>query len=87
MPETVDNRYCIIKLLGSGGMGKAYLAHDEILERDIAIKLLDHRYAESTEFVERFKREARSAASLSHPNIITIHDWGKTEDGTYYIAM
>ena len=87
MHRLVDNRYRIVELLGSGGMAEVYLTHDETLDREIAIKILDHRYAGGPEFVERFKREARSAASLSHPNIVTIHDWGKTEDGTYYIAM
>jgi WD40 repeat protein len=85
--ELIDNRYRTIKSLGSGGMGEVYLAHDEILERDVAIKVLGQQHAEHPEFVERFKREAKSAAALSHPNIVTVHDWGKAEDGAYYITM
>ncbi len=68
-------------------MGEVYLAHDEVLGRDVALKLLDRRLAGDEELVERFRREARSAASLSHPNIVPVFDWGPTGDGTYYIAM
>ncbi|CAA9455827.1 MAG: Serine/threonine protein kinase PrkC, regulator of stationary phase [uncultured Rubrobacteraceae bacterium] len=64
-----------------------YLAHDEVLGRDVALKLLDRRLAGDEELVERFRREARSAASLSHPNIVPVYDWGPSGDGTYYIAM
>ncbi len=83
----IDGRYVLADLLGSGGMAEVYLAHDEVLDRNVALKVLGERYAESEEFVERFKREARSAASLSHPNIVQIFDQGRAEDGTYYIAM
>ncbi|HEX5974462.1 MAG TPA: Stk1 family PASTA domain-containing Ser/Thr kinase, partial [Rubrobacteraceae bacterium] len=68
-------------------MAHVYLAHDEVLGRDVALKLLQARYAENEELVERFRREARSAASLSHPHIVPVFDWGETGDGTYYIAM
>ncbi len=64
-----------------------YLAHDEVLGRLVALKILRDQYAEDEEFVERFKREARSAASLSHPNIVSIYDQGRSENGAYYIAM
>ena len=64
-----------------------YLAHDEVLGRDVAIKVLRDQYAEDAEFAERFKREARSAASLSHPNIVSVYDRGVADDGTSYIAM
>ena len=68
-------------------MGEVYLAHDEVLERDVALKVLRSRYAGDEEFAERFRREARSAASLSHPNIVQVYDRGEAEDGTSYIAM
>ena len=83
----IDGRYVLAHLLGSGGMAEVYLAHDEVLGRNVALKILGGRHAESEEFVERFKREARSAASLSHPNIVQIFDQGRAQDGTYYIAM
>ena len=68
-------------------MADVYLAHDDILDRDVALKVMSSRYASDEEFVERFKREAQSAAALSHPNIVSIFDRGESEDGTYYIAM
>src|SRR5919106_1157623 len=68
-------------------MADVYLAHDDILDRDVALKVMSNRYASDEEFVERFKREAQSAAALSHPNIVSIFDSGESEDGTYYIAM
>jgi beta-lactam-binding protein with PASTA domain len=68
-------------------MAEVYLAHDNILDRDVALKVMSTRYASDEEFVERFKREAQSAAALSHPNIVSIFDRGASEDGTYYIAM
>ena len=82
-----DDRYRLIRQIGSGGMADVYLAYDEVLEREVAFKVLDRKHAQNTEAVKRFRREARSAASLSHPNIVSIHDWGETEDGTYYIVM
>lgn len=83
----IDDRYRLHSLLGSGGMAEVFLAHDEVLGRDIALKVLKERYAEDEEFVERFRREARSAAALRSPYIVPIFDRGETEDGTYYIAM
>src|ERR687884_1363565 len=68
-------------------MADVFLAHDDTLDRDVALKVMSTRYAEDEEFVERFKREAQSAAALSHPNIVSIFDRGASEDGTYYIAM
>ena len=87
MQQLVDNRYRLVKPLGSGGMADVFLAHDDILDRDVALKVMNGRYASDEEFVERFKREAQSAAALSHPNIVSIYDRGASEDGTYYIAM
>jgi eukaryotic-like serine/threonine-protein kinase len=83
----IDERYELRQLVGSGGMADVFLAHDEVLDRDVALKLLKARYAEDEEFIERFRREARSAAALANPYIVPIFDRGETEDGTYYIAM
>jgi beta-lactam-binding protein with PASTA domain/tRNA A-37 threonylcarbamoyl transferase component Bud32 len=81
-----DGRYRIVRKLGSGGMANVYLAEDEELGRRVAIKILNDRYANDELFIERFRREAKSAAALSHPNIVSIYDRGEAE-GTYYIAM
>src|SRR2546421_7423351 len=86
-PDTIiDGRYRVITRIGSGGMADVYLAEDSLLGRHVALKLLHHHFAEDQEFVERFKREASSAAALSHPNIVGIFDRGEWQ-GTYYIAM
>ena len=86
-PETlIDGRYRVISRLGSGGMADVYLAQDQLLGRQVAVKVLHHHFAEDQEFVERFRREASSAAALSHPNIVGIFDRGEW-NGTYYIAM
>ena len=81
-----DGRYKIVRKLGSGGMAEVYLAEDEELGRKVALKMLDERHSRDEQFVERFKREARNAAGLSHPHIVRIYDRGQAE-GTYYIAM
>jgi serine/threonine-protein kinase len=83
----IDKRYELRGLVGSGGMANVFLSHDEVLDRDVALKLLKDQYAQNEEFVERFKREARSAASLSHPHIVPVFAWGETGDGMYYMAM
>jgi serine/threonine-protein kinase len=83
----VDDRYELRAPAGSGGMADVFLAYDRVLDRDVALKLLKDRYAEDEEFIERFRREARSAASLANPYIVPVFDRGETEDGTYYIAM
>jgi serine/threonine-protein kinase len=75
-----------VRKLGTGGMANVYLAEDEVLGRRVAIKILNDRHAGDDQFVERFRREAKNAASLSHPNIVSIYDRGEAE-GTYYIAM
>ena len=86
-PDTViDDRYRVVKRLGSGGMADVYCAEDSQLGRRVALKVLHKRFAEDREFVERFHREASSAAGLQHPNIVAIFDRGEW-DGTYYIAM
>jgi beta-lactam-binding protein with PASTA domain/predicted Ser/Thr protein kinase len=81
-----DGRYRILRKLGSGGMANVYLAEDEDLGRRVAIKILNDRYANDDAFTERFRREAKSAAALSHPNIVSIYDRGQA-DGRPYIAM
>ena len=68
-------------------MARVSLARDCVLRREVALKLLKERYAEDEEFVERFRREAMSAASLSHPNIVAVYDRGQTGDGVHYITM
>jgi len=81
-----DGRYRIVRKLGTGGMANVYLAEDQELGRRVAIKILDDRHASDDQFVERFRREAKNAAGLNHPNIVSIYDRGEAE-GTYYIAM
>jgi len=82
----IDDRYRVISRIGSGGMADVYLAEDLQLGRQVALKILQRRFAEDQEFVERFRREASSAAGLSHPNVVSVFDRGEW-DGTYYIAM
>ncbi len=82
----VDERYRVLYRVGSGGMADVYCAEDIQLGRRIALKVLYQRFAEDAEFVERFRREASSAAGLQHPNVVSVYDRGAF-DGTYYIAM
>ncbi|MEX2196068.1 MAG: PASTA domain-containing protein [Thermoleophilaceae bacterium] len=82
----IDGRYRITSRIGSGGMADVYAAEDTHLGRDVAIKVLYRRFAQDDEFVERFRREAKSAAGLQHPNVVNVFDRGE-HDGTYYIAM
>jgi beta-lactam-binding protein with PASTA domain len=82
----VDERYRILERIGSGGMADVFRAEDTHLGRDVAIKVLHRRFAQDQEFVERFRREAKSAAGLQHPNVVGVFDRGEHE-GTYYIAM
>jgi serine/threonine-protein kinase len=82
----VDGRYRIQHRIGSGGMADVYCAIDDQLGRKVALKMLHRRFAEDEEFVERFRREASSAAGLQHPNVVGVFDRGEW-DGTSYIAM
>ena len=82
----IDDRYRVVSRVGSGGMADVYWAEDLQLGRRVAVKLLHERFAQDAEFVERFRREASSAASLSHANIVSVYDRGEW-NGTYYIAM
>ncbi|HEX7299294.1 MAG TPA: Stk1 family PASTA domain-containing Ser/Thr kinase [Solirubrobacteraceae bacterium] len=85
--ETViDGRYRVLHRVGSGGMAEVYCAQDLQLGRKVALKVLYRRFAEDGEFVERFRREASSAAGLQHQHVVSVYDRGEY-DGTYYIAM
>lgn len=84
--ETIAGRYELEELVGHGGMSSVYKAHDSLLERNVALKVLHQQYNEDDDFVERFKREARSVAQLQHPNIVTVIDRGE-EDGRQYIVF
>ncbi|MBA2439687.1 MAG: Stk1 family PASTA domain-containing Ser/Thr kinase, partial [Thermoleophilaceae bacterium] len=84
--SVVDGRYRILGRIGSGGMADVYRAEDTHLGREVALKMLHRRFAQDAEFVERFRREAKSAAGLQHPNVVGVFDRGEY-DGTYYIAM
>jgi serine/threonine-protein kinase len=82
----VDGRYRVLHRVGSGGMAEVYCAQDLQLGRKVALKVLYRRFAEDSEFVERFRREASSAAGLQHQHVVSVYDRGEY-DGTYYIAM
>ncbi|CAM3698986.1 Stk1 family PASTA domain-containing Ser/Thr kinase [Mesobacillus zeae] len=84
--KRISGRYKILDMVGGGGMANVYLAHDMILDRDVAVKMLRLDFANDEEFIRRFHREAQSATSLVHPNIVSIYDVGE-EDGLYYIVM
>jgi len=84
--QKINDRYEVIKSIGEGGMANVYLAHDLILDRDVAVKVLRGDLAGDEKFVRRFQREALSASSLSHPNIVEMYDVGE-DNGTYYIVM
>ena len=84
--ETIAERYELEIVVGQGGMSTVYKAHDSLLERNVALKVLHQQYNEDEDFVERFKHEARSVAQLQHPNIVTVIDRGE-EDGRQYIVF
>ena len=84
--QKINDRYEVIKSIGEGGMANVYLAYDTILDRNVAIKVLRGDLANDEKFVRRFQREALSASSLSHPNIVAMYDVGE-DDGLYYIVM
>ena len=84
--QLIDERYKIIKSIGEGGMANVYLAYDTILEREVAVKILRGDLAEDEKFVRRFQREANSASSLKHPNIVEVYDVGE-DNGKYFIVM
>jgi eukaryotic-like serine/threonine-protein kinase len=86
LADVFSNRYEIQRGIARGGMAEVYLARDQLLDRPVAVKVLFEEYARDPSFVERFRREAQSAANLNHPNIVAIYDWGQ-ERGTYFIVM
>ena len=84
--QTIADRYELKHIVGSGGMSTVYCAFDTMLERNVALKILHDQYGGDAEYVERFRREARSVAQLSHPNIVTVIDRGE-EDGKQFIVF
>jgi serine/threonine-protein kinase len=83
---TYGGRYELHRRIARGGMADVYLARDTLLDRPVALKVLFPEFATDRAFVERFRREAQAAANLSHPNIVSVYDWGE-EGGTYFIVM
>jgi serine/threonine protein kinase len=86
MDSLLAGRYRLRQRIGTGGMASVWLARDEVLIRPVAVKLIDPELVRDQEFRERFREEARAAAALSHPHIVTVHDYGES-DGTPYIVM
>jgi beta-lactam-binding protein with PASTA domain/predicted Ser/Thr protein kinase len=84
--ELFGDRYEIQRAIGRGGMADVFLAHDRLLDRPVAVKVLFSEFSGDTTFVERFRREAQSAANLNHPNVVAVYDWGERDD-TYFIVM
>src|SRR5712691_7170605 len=84
--STVAGRYRVVGRIAAGGMGEVYRAEDTVLGREVALKVLHPQFAGDRGFVDRFRREARAAAILNHPNIVGVYDWGST-DGTYFMVM
>jgi serine/threonine-protein kinase len=82
----LNNRYQLLERLGSGGMSDVFRARDLMLERSVAIKVLHENYSNDAAFQQRFRQEARAAANLSHPNIVTVHDFG-LDHGQLFIVM
>ncbi len=85
--ETLSGRYMLVSRVAGGGMGEVFRGHDLLLDRPVAVKVLQPSLAQDPELVERFKEEARAAARLNHPNIVSVHDWGSAGDQTYYMVM
>lgn len=84
--QKINDRYEIIRSIGEGGMANVYLGYDTILDRNVAIKVLRGDLSTDEKFVRRFQREALSASSLAHPNIVEMYDVGE-DNGIYYIVM
>ena len=85
--ETLSQRYRLVARVAGGGMGEVYRGHDLLLDRSVAVKILQPSLASDPVLVERFRAEARAAARLTHPNIVGVHDWGCEGDRTYYMVM
>src|SRR3954451_2921931 len=84
--QMFSDRYELGPEIGRGGMAEVFLARDRLLDRDVAVKVLSASHVSDPSFVARFRREAQAAASLNHPNIVAVFDWGE-EDDTYFIVM
>jgi len=84
--QLIADRYELGQVVGTGGMSSVYRAHDTLLERDVALKILHEHYSEDDDYVERFRREARAAAQLTHPGIVTVIDRGE-QDGRQFIVF
>lgn len=84
--KRINDRYQILEQVGGGGMANVYKAHDVILNRNVAVKVLRPQFSDDDEFIRRFRREAQAATSMSHPNVVTIYDVGEEND-LYYIVM
>src|SRR5690554_6318734 len=84
--KRLGNRYELVSRIGSGGMAVVYLAKDLVLDRHVAVKVLNDSLSHDDNFVDRFRREARAAARLSHPNVVNIYDVGE-DDAIHYIVM
>ncbi len=84
-PVILGSRYHLIRQVGKGGMAYVYKAYDQMLERPVAVKLLKRDFSNDDDFRERFKQEAKAAANLSHPNIVTVHDFGIDPSGVYIV--
>src|SRR5437870_1568058 len=80
-------KYDIVRPIGKGAMGMVYLAHDTVLERDVALKVMVSQIADDPELIQRFAREAKAVAKMTHPNVVTVFDLGTHTDGSPYIAM
>jgi eukaryotic-like serine/threonine-protein kinase len=95
LPDTIASRaqrrlggrYLLTEEVGRGGMAVVYRAHDEVLDRVVAVKLLHPHLATDPSFLDRFRREARAAAGLNHPNLVAVHDWGEDEAGAYLVLQ
>ncbi len=83
----LGGRYALLGEVGRGGMATVHRARDEVLHRDVAIKLLHAHLAGDEIFLDRFRREARAAAAVHHPNVVTVHDWGETDEGAFLVLQ
>ena len=84
--DVLSDRYEVEELVGTGGMSSVFRAHDRLLDRKVALKVLHQQYSEDADYIERFRREARAVAALSHPNIVTVIDRGE-HDGRQFIVF
>jgi tRNA A-37 threonylcarbamoyl transferase component Bud32 len=87
IPSSLNGRYVLVRKLGAGGMGVVYQADDVDLERQVAVKLLGEANAERAKTIERFQRESKLLANVNHPNVVTVHDVGRSETGSAFIVM